>query len=526
VRPCWSLLVFFGLAAGCANQSEFYSLSANPGGIIDYSEPPTELTGLGGRLAITAEADSWPTLVEKMHPTLTVDNRDLIWVGTDEHGQLQFTLDEAYIYHPPGRPERWVLLKESDDAPFDEFDGEVMGHNLRGVAKLVTQVPEPDEHDIYGEYALAKASDAAHGTVYEIGWQKLTANGTCLCEENRRLYVLQDGQGHWHFLGEGPPAGQGKSGGNQGGGDEVESSVVWTSAKSSNLPVEIHFTIKETRDEWSTSDDEDFHPRPDLVSCVDYVLAGPFPGQVRRTTSHPYVLAEPGDTLDKIAQLNAVWEDDWMKTSAKKFYEQTWRDGLARLNPELAHDAALTPGAKVQLLNQAERDVAHRDYDENIDLLPVVAGESWQGVIFTIEDTNALFAPVLNERFRKFWEPTAADIAQLERDFTAYRAAPENAAAMNRLPALRTNSKDYCRQYTGIMVDGERRILVNGLPRDLKPYGGDGNDWRHGYMQAYVLQLPDSWEIIYIPAQRQFVGFGAISPQAKPARQEAATNSP
>jgi len=372
MRSSWIFLAAFGLASGCASQSPPAASSANTGVVMDNAPAPAELTGLGGSLAIAAEAPSWPALVEKLHPTLTVGNCDLIWVGKDERGQLQFTLDEAYLYHPPGQPQRWVLLNVLPDAPYDNFYGDVMGHNLRGVAKLMPKVPEPEyDGEICGDYAIVKTSHPAFGTVYEIGWEKLMANGSGHDAENRKLYILQDRRGQWCFLGEGVSAGQGRNGAGEQDSNDVESKVVWIAAQPPNFPVEIQFTEKDTCEEPDREEDESYQPKPDFVTYDDYVLVAPFPAQLRRTTSRPYALAAPGDTLEKIARLNAAWEADELKPSAEVYFEQIWREGLTRLNPSLPLTAALAPGTKVQLLNFDERTAAVINYDENIDLLPV-----------------------------------------------------------------------------------------------------------------------------------------------------------
>ncbi len=516
---CRRPLLFFALAlALCCELPAQPAAPVATEATVVPSEPAVEISGLGGRLAVTAEAESWAALVEKLQPTLTVDNHDLIWIGKDDHGQPQFTLDEAFILHPPGQPRRWVLLKEIPGAPFDGFYGEVMGNNLHGVASLMGKVPAPvGDAEIYGDFAVGKSSHPAHGTVYEIGWQKLMANGTSLQEGNRRLYLLQDPAGQWHFLGEGPVDQHGKSGYNQGERNDVESAVVWTNLPPPALPVEIHFVVKNTHREWS-SDDNPVAARPDLSTYEDYVLSAPFPGQLQRATARPYTISEKGDTFDELARRNTAWESDAIKTSAKLFYQHLWLDGLARLNPALPPAAILPVGTKVQLLNQAEREAAHHEFYEKIDLLTLRIGDTWQGVVLSEED--AKYSTAIEGRYQDFWQPSLLAITQLEREFVAFLAAPENAAMVNKLPTLRTNLKDYHRQYVGIVVDGERRILINGLPRELGDFAV-ADAWRHGFVahgyeeKGYYPVVPDSWEVTYQPAGHLFVNFQATPMENK-----------
>jgi hypothetical protein len=350
-----------GFLAGCSSATPI------PRKTVVYpsiqNQPADEvvvLKELGQRLSVRVEADSWPALLEKVKPAFAWGGRDMMWIEQGANGQPRFILDEAYIYHPTNQPLRWVLL-DTHDAPFDALYGEVTGNNLHGVADMQKTVPvAKNDADEIGEYAIVKSAHPRFGKVYEIGWQKLMANGTCLCEDNRRLYVLQDRTGQWYFIGEGVGEGHGKSGGHTGEFNSAESRVVWMGSKNQDLPVEIQIIQKTTWMEWA-GDGDAFVPRPDWTTYDEFVLAGAPPAVLRRTTEHPYLLAEKGDTFDKIAERCAEWCPEWgfdptePNTSVRhKQVLKLWRTALTQLNPKLPQNGNIRASTRVQILSYGE----------------------------------------------------------------------------------------------------------------------------------------------------------------------------
>jgi hypothetical protein len=331
--------------------------------VFDYStdcSPASEglvLKGLGKRLSIRVEADSWPALIEKVKPTFAWNGCDMMWIEKDKLDRPQFVLDEAYMYQPTNQPRCWVLL-DQHDAPYDEWYGGVMGNNLRGVATLHKTVPIADnDAGEIGEYAVVKSTHPRFGTVYEIGWPKLMANGSGLCEECRLLYVLKDRANQWRFLGEGIGNCSGKSG-ITGIRTSVESRVIWTRSRTQELPLQIQFLCQTYESE--ASDDPDFIPRPDWVTYHESVLTGPIPAHFRPTTERSHLLTGKDDTFNKIVQHCAEWCFDWNrwpdhdgKIVNEKIVE-IWRTGLARLNPQLPRTGNIKEGTRVQILTDAE----------------------------------------------------------------------------------------------------------------------------------------------------------------------------
>jgi len=352
-------LILSALLSGCATSPPVAAPK-----LYDYSADPSSaaegcvLKGLGNRLAIRVSAESWPALVEKVKPTFAWNGRDLMWIETDLNGQPRFVLDEAYIYQPTNQPPRWVLL-DTHEGPFDEFYGTVMGNNLRGVATVRANIPMADnDWGAVGEFAVAKSTHPLFGTVYEIGWQKLMANGSCLCEYNRRFYVLRDRANQWHFIGEGIGDSSGKSGTTSSSTD-VKSRAIWTKSETTYPPLEIQFICQVVEGE--ASDAPDFDPRPTWTTYGESILTGPFPALPRETAARSYLLAEKDDTFDKIAGRCAAWmparadyPDHTSKDLSKEKTLEIWRNGLARLNPQLPKTGFLKKDTRIEILTSQE----------------------------------------------------------------------------------------------------------------------------------------------------------------------------
>lgn len=270
-------LVLSGGLLGCS--SKLHSAETK---FFEYSTPDSgdvvTLKGLGRRLSIRVEADSLKALIQKTKPNFVWNGRDMMWVENDKNGQPEFILDEAYIYQPTNQPLRWVLL-DTRDAPFDEWYGAVMGNNLHGVATLHPTVPVADnDAGVMGDYAVIKSTNPRFGTVYEIGWQKLMANGTCLCNFNRRIYVLKDGQDRWHFLGEGPAAGSGR-----GFESTMEAKVVWDGSITNANPLQIQFCCVFSVNTFSNDRSaDDTNNAPEVITTNNYVIAGAFPARLKK----------------------------------------------------------------------------------------------------------------------------------------------------------------------------------------------------------------------------------------------------
>lgn len=325
-------------------------------GVIDYStvsayRGPGQINGLGKRLSIRVAASSWPELLAKVQPAFAWNGCDMLWIEKDTNGQPLFVLDEAYLYQRTNGPPQWVLLNENDDAPYDEDYGEVMGRNLRGVAKLQKSVPVADnDAGIIGDYTVVLSTNSRFGTVYEIGWQQLMANGTCLCENNRHLYLFEDMAQQLHFIGEGPGVGNSKDGANQGSSYDMTANVVWLT----NSPAQIRFVIRYEDDYW-TGPNGDSRQDRSLITYQDAVLSSNERAHRYGTAGHPYLLAEKGDTLGKIVErlgfFERIW-DDWpnkeKQQAEKKRILDMWRAAVIQLNPNLPQHGKIKGGTRVQ----------------------------------------------------------------------------------------------------------------------------------------------------------------------------------
>jgi hypothetical protein len=350
--------------------------------VINYSgdlteSGPEKIERSGKRLSIRSAADSWSVLIQKVKPTFAWNGCDMLWIEKDKHGQPQFILDEAYIYQPTNQSPQWVLLDANDNADFDEYYGEVMGRNLRGVAQLCPKVPVSDnDAGTIGEFAVVLSENRRLGNVYEIGWQQLMANGSCLCENNRRIYVFQDRANYWHFLGEGPGEGS-----ERGGEQTVESKVVWENSTTNNLPFQIRFHREETTSPYNVSaDDTDTNNPPDVTICYDSALVAELPAQCQSIGHNPYLLTEKDDTLEKITLRLGfflpgwdAWSDEAKQQAEKKRILETWRAVIVRLNPKLPQHGKINEGTRVDILNPGEIINQLWEIDRQLDTLEKAA---------------------------------------------------------------------------------------------------------------------------------------------------------
>jgi len=358
MRFAWTGFIVAGLLAGCI-AAPTGGTGRESGRAAAPALPEPVLTALGGRLTVRVAAESWPQLLDTVKPTFAWNGRDLMWIGCDGDGQPQFTLDRAFVLQPPGARARWVLLG-CRDAPFDESYGAVMGENLRGVARVCAAVPVSDHGA--GDYAVVKGEHPRFGTVYEIGWERLMANGTSLAAFGRRLYLLRDHAGRWRFLGEGPEEGHGKCGGFVGYSTCNEARVVWTNAPGSKMPVEIRFVQEQRDSEWRRDDDAAVPLRRDQVVYAEAVLGGKFPAPLRWTTQRPYLLSGEGDSFEGLVEHLASWTLGWNseRKETRRNIVRMWRRGLARLNPGLLRGSLMT-GTRVNVLTYAETVSLLRD---------------------------------------------------------------------------------------------------------------------------------------------------------------------
>ena len=304
------------------------------------SSPRPVLTVLDGGLAIRAEADTLEALIEKTRPDFLLPNREMLWISSDASGNPVFTLDGAYEYKPAGGKARWVLLCDFG-GPGGIAADEWRGYYKFAVIALSPEVPVHDPGP--GDYATVKASDPAHGTLYEIGWEA-GPSGSGLYIMERNLYLLRDAAGKWAFVGEGPVTGS-----SRGAYWGRESQVAFTGL--ADAPVTIRFTTSETKAETISSDELSVDPtlraRRDLVTYEDCVLDGPLPAKLRREDYGCYMLAGKDDSLETLAECLAAWP--WPGTlGSPAQLKAKWVSRLAHLNPALPN-RVLPEGTRVRL---------------------------------------------------------------------------------------------------------------------------------------------------------------------------------
>jgi hypothetical protein len=137
----------------------------------------------------------------------------------------------------------------------------------------------------------------------------------------------------------------------------------------------------------------------------------------------------------------------------------------------------------------------------------LVRGGWYQGIIVPVEWAEA--NSHLTQEFSGFWVPSTNDVATAEAAVRAYIAAADTDSRLSpytrkQAPAISKKPPTYRRQYVGVMVGAERRILFNVLtPKTTKH-----PKWRSQYV--YLIEGgPDCWKIQYIPATKQCLKFDA-----------------
>jgi len=310
--------------------------------------PAPVLKEIGEGVSIGAEADSWEALVEKVQPAFTWAGRDMLWIEQDEQGNPRFTLDGAYVFQPEGKPARWVLLAFGDGADPRGFSL----NYIRRTARLYEENKMPVHDGGSGDYAVVKSHHPAAGTLYEIGWESIRSAGSSVATEERRLYLLRDGNGRWHFVGEGVGPGVSKFGYNVTCLRSVESAVTWTGVP--DRPVRIEFTVRDSRIEGGEMP-EDRVPRRRRDEYSRAVLAGRMPAALQWIDDRPYMLAEKGDMFDAIVSHLATWTIGWdtNRGDARKRTLEMWADGVADLNPGLPR-GEIPEGTRIRLLRYNE----------------------------------------------------------------------------------------------------------------------------------------------------------------------------
>ena len=316
------------------------------------AEPPAlpgpVLREIGDGVSIGAEAESWEALVEKVKPAFTWGGRDMLWIGQDEQGDPRFTLDRAYVFQPEGKPARWALLAFGGGA-----DPRVFGLNyIRRTARLYEEDKIPVHDGGSGRYAVVKSRHPVAGTLYEIGWESIQSSGSSGAIEEKRLYLLRDGNGRWHFVGEGPGPGVGKSGYNVTYLCSVESAVTWTNVPDG--PIRIEFTVRDSRTEGGEMP-EDRVPRRRRDEYSRAVLDGTMPAALQWIDDRPFMLAQKGDTFDGIVSHLATWTIGWdtNRGDGGKRIIEMWAGGLAALNPGLPR-GEIPEGTRIRLLKYVE----------------------------------------------------------------------------------------------------------------------------------------------------------------------------
>ena len=311
MRPT-SIVLAFALCFSTATRADDSTPSLAP--IVD-SAP-------AAGVSITAEADSFDALVAKVKPTLTWNDRDLLWARRD-NGHLVFTVDRAFG-HAHGATISWTLINAK---PYAALGADWEGQYLRETMTL-----GKNKDSDAGNWAIVVSSHASTGTLYEIGWETRLPRGEGKWVEARRLFVLRDRNNHWRFVGEGPGDRWGRPAPGRVTHTTQDYRIRWTSDPAA--PLAIRVTSRQESFVEDKADERLARLYPPLTVLHDGVLAGALPARFERK-GRPYVRLDAGTSLESLAARLTAWK---LAADADLAQRQTAvaavRMALAKLNPE------------------------------------------------------------------------------------------------------------------------------------------------------------------------------------------------
>ena len=129
---------------------------------------------------------------------------------------------------------------------------------------------------------------------------------------------------------------------------------------------------------------------------------------------------------------------------------------------------------------------------------PLAPNASANSVIFTAEQSQAqlyFIAPNATGA----WQPSAADVAQLEADLPAFLQSAEN-PWLRTDPPIWERAPDYMRQYLGIVENGQEVIYANFFCSDFDL------DWQEEFV--LVMDGGDCYfQVKYNPTTGEFYDF-------------------
>ena len=141
----------------------------------------------------------------------------------------------------------------------------------------------------------------------------------------------------------------------------------------------------------------------------------------------------------------------------------------------------------------------------NTPALPVVVGVGAPAVIIPVEVARS--DNHLSALYQSFWFPSKEVVGEAEQRLRGFLESEKHNAtgySGTKIPDILENLGQYRRQYVGVVVDGEQRILFNVLTREQHKY----SDWRQHYV--YLIEgASDCWRVEYLVSSRQYTNFNA-----------------
>lgn len=195
--------------------------------------PPTpdvvlQLSALDDALTIRQKAASYDQLIRSTRPQFTWRHHDMLWITHDAKGHVGFLMNRAYdIQLPRAAPSCYLLSAVGYAWP-----------DRQEQAFMFTQAADTKP--------IVVTRDPRRGVVYQARWPSSPLMGSGSITDTRNIFLLCDGEHHWHLLGEGPVTSSGCNGASEYYHDSVEAYVQWTSDPMH--PVDLAFTYLATED--------------------------------------------------------------------------------------------------------------------------------------------------------------------------------------------------------------------------------------------------------------------------------------
>lgn len=294
-----------------------------------------QLSALDHALTIRQKAARYDELVRSTRPQFTWRAHDMLWITHDAKGRVGFLMNRAYdIQFPAAAPGCYLLSADGYAWP-----------DRQEQSFVFTQAADTKP--------IIVARDPHRGVVYQARWRSSPVMGSGSITDTRNVFLLCDGEHHWHLLGEGPVTRSGCLGASEYYHDSIEAGVHWTSDPSHS--VNFTFTYLVTS-EWETDQhglDDPHHPS----LTIRWDMA-PFAGPHRGSPDD----IDPGDCSPGL-----------FKSKGKAYVIASKSEPLSAFSDRLAHCSSEVPADHDHRRPDFIRNLILRLHQENRGLGDAIA---------------------------------------------------------------------------------------------------------------------------------------------------------